>query len=142
MPRMHAFPTRPEEVARLLEASRIAPTAQRVQIACALFTHGGHVSAEQVCEMIRVGRPRVSRATVYNTLRLFRERALVREVIVDPSKVFYDVNTTPHHHFYDVVSGSLTDIPLDSVSITGIPEIPASHIVEGVDVVIRTRPRA
>ncbi len=63
----------------------------------------------------------------------------MRELIVDPSKVFYDPNTTPHHHFYDVDSGELTDIPADSVRVEGLPALPPGVVAEGVDVIVRTR---
>jgi Fur family iron response transcriptional regulator len=66
----------------------------------------------------------VSKATVYNTLNLFFEKKLIREVIVDPTKVFYDPSTSPHHHFYDVVSGRLTDIQADAISLVGLPVLP------------------
>ena len=81
-----------------------------------------------------------SKATVYNTLNLFRQKNLVREVIVDPSKVFYDPNTEPHYHIYNVESGELTDIDASKVTISGLPELPGGMITEGMDVVIRVRP--
>jgi Fur family iron response transcriptional regulator len=81
-----------------------------------------------------------SKATVYNTLKLFLERGLIRELIVDPDRVFYDPNTTPHHHFYDVVTGELTDIPAEGVRVEGLPPLPPGTVAEGVEVIVRTRP--
>jgi Fur family iron response transcriptional regulator len=66
---------------------------------------------------------------------------LVREVIVDPSKVFYDPNTTPHHHFYDMVSGELTDIPVAALTVSGVPLLPEGMLVESIDVIVRIRPQ-
>ncbi len=80
-----------------------------------------------------------SKATVYNTLNLFVEKGLIREVIVDPSKVFYDPNTEPHYHIYDVGSGRLTDIDASAVSISGLPQLPEGTVTEGMDVIIRVR---
>jgi Fur family iron response transcriptional regulator len=77
---------------------------------------------------------------VYNTLSLFREKGLIREVIVDPTRVFYDPNTEPHHHFYDTVTGQLTDIEADAIHLVGVPPLPAGVVAETVDIVIRTRP--
>jgi Fur family iron response transcriptional regulator len=82
-----------------------------------------------------------SKATVYNTLRLFLAKGLVREVIVDPSKIFYDPNTAPHHHFYNLVSGELTDIPADALQVAGLPTLPAGMIAESIDVIVRIRPQ-
>ena len=83
-----------------------------------------------------------SKATVYNTLNLFRQKQLVREVIVDPSKVFYDPNTEPHYHIYNVESGELTDVDASVVQISGLPELPGGVVAEGMDVVIRVRPES
>jgi len=75
----------------------ISPTQQRVEIAQLLLIKHQHLSAEQVLEQINAKGSRVSKATVYNTLGLFAQRGLVKEVFVDPSKVFYDTNTSEHY---------------------------------------------
>ena len=80
-----------------------------------------------------------SKATVYNTLNLFLERKLIREVIVDPNKVFYDPNTAPHHHFYNIDTGELTDIDAGPITIAGLPELPEGMVTEGVDIIVRVR---
>jgi Fur family iron response transcriptional regulator len=76
---------------------------------------------------------------VYNTLGLLAEKGLVREVIADPTKVFYDPNTAPHHHFYDVSTGELRDIDASQVQVSGLPPIPEGAVLEGVDVIVRYR---
>jgi Fur family iron response transcriptional regulator len=81
-----------------------------------------------------------SKATVYNTLNLLLEKKLIREVIVDPNKVFYDPNTTAHYHMYDVESGELTDIDAADIRISELPALPAGMVTEGMDIVIRVRP--
>ena len=86
--------------------------------------------------------PESSKATVYNTLKLFLEKKLVRELIVDPARVVYDPNTEPHHHLYDVVTGRLTDIPAGDIRVTGLPPLPSGTVAEGVDIIVRTRPRS
>jgi Fur family iron response transcriptional regulator len=129
-----------EGAAALLSAHGVNPTRQRVEIAHVLFERGEHLSADQILALVNARHARASKATVYNTLKLFREKKLVRELVVDPSRVFYDPNTAPHHHFYDVESGRLTDIPADSVRIAELPQAPAGTQAEAVDVIIRTRP--
>jgi len=130
------------DVSALLVRYGIHPTRQRVEIARALFSGPGHLSADQVLAAVNLRRPATSKATVYNTLNLFRDRGLVREVIANPNKVFYDPNTAPHHHFYDVDSGELTDIDARSVKISGLPPLPAGTITEGVDIIVRIRSKA
>lgn len=129
-----------EAVESRLRAAGVTPTRQRVEIAFVLFEKQTHLSAEQILATVNARCAETSKATVYNTLHLLSERKLVRELIVDPSKVFYDPNTAPHHHFYDVVTGQLTDIPADAVQIANLPPLPPGVVAEGVDVIIRTRP--
>ena len=131
-----------ESVAAKLRAHGITPTHQRIEIAHLLFERCEHLSADQILAAVNVRHAETSKATVYNTLRLFLEKKLVRELVVDPSRVFYDPNTAPHHHFYDVVSGRLTDIPADAVRVENLPPPPPGTVTDGVDIIIRTRPKA
>ncbi|MCL4799996.1 MAG: transcriptional repressor [Burkholderiales bacterium] len=136
-----AAPMTREEVAERLRAHGVVPTHQRTEIAHVLFERRAHLSADQILALVNARHAEASKATVYNTLKLFLERKLIRELIVDPAKVFYDPNTAPHHHFYDVVTGELTDIPADAVRIEGLPPLPPGSVADGIDVIIRTRPQ-
>ena len=129
---------RSEVIARL-SGRGITPTHQRVEIAQLLFARPQHVSAEQVLAMVNHGLSSVSKATVYNTLNLFAREGLIREVIVDPTKVFYDSNTRAHHHFYNVDNGTLTDVPTGQLQLQGMPAAPAGMETLGVDIIIRVR---
>jgi Fur family iron response transcriptional regulator len=126
---------------RTLESCGITATPQRVEIARILLAQPQHLSAEQVLCALKEGDMAVSKATVYNTLGLFAEKGLVREVIVDPSKVFYDSNCSDHHHFYDVDSCTLTDIDARDIAVGGLPDVPEGKIVDRVDVIVRVRNR-
>ena len=128
-----------QDVARMLRDHGILPTQQRLMIARVLFERHQHYSADQVMSSVNEGRERVSKATVYNTLGLFARNGLVREVIVDPTRVFYDPNTSNHHHFYNVDTGELIDIDSASLQISDLPELPERTVAEGVDVIIRIR---
>jgi Fur family iron response transcriptional regulator len=129
-----------DEIAALLRVRGINPTSQRIEIALILFSRCEHLSAEDVFFLVNGESTRVSKATVYNTLGLFAERGLIREVIADPMRVFYDPNTVPHHHFYDTSTGKLMDIPAEDVQIQGLPALPEGMCMEGVDVIVRMRP--
>lgn len=128
-----------EWAVEMLEASGVKPTRQRVEIARVLFARHQHLPADQVLALVNGAGCNLSKATVYNTLKLFVEKCLVREVIVDPDKVFYDSNTGPHHHFYDVDTGEIIDIDAAQVEVTGLPPLPEGKVSEGVDVVVRVR---
>ena len=123
----------------LLRRHGVNPTHQRIEIANALFSRQEHLSADQILAIVNDRHSETSKATVYNTLNLFLEQRLIREVIVDPSKVFYDPNTEPHHHLYNIDTGELTDIDAGSIGITGLPPLPEGMVTEGVDIIVRVR---
>ena len=126
----------------LLRARGISPTRQRMEIAQVIFSSCGHLSADRILALVNERSNATSKATVYNTLNLFLEKKLVRDVIVDPQKVFYDGNTVPHHHFYNVDTGELTDIDASDIAVTGLPPLPAGLEAERVDIVVRVRSAA
>lgn len=128
-----------DAIATTLQQFGISPTAQRVEVAAILLERTQHLSADQVLARVLDRDVAVSKATVYNTLGLFAERGLIREVMVDATKVFYDSNTTPHHHFFNVDDGTLTDfVSADSV-IEQLPQAPRGTRTDSVDIVIRVR---
>ncbi len=128
-----------DPLAEFLESRGVRATRQRLEIAQALFARHQHLSADQIMAMVNQGGGALSKATVYNTLKLFVEKRLVREVIVDPDKVFYDSNTGPHHHLYDIETGEIIDINAAGIDVVGLPELPDGMVSEGVDVIVRMR---
>jgi Fur family iron response transcriptional regulator len=127
------------ELIALLRRHGIAPTHQRLEIANVLFSRGEHLAADQILVLVNEHHAETSKATVYNTLNLFRDCGLIREVIVDPKRVFYDPNIQPHHHLYNIDTGEITDIPAADLAVSGLPELPAGMVTEGVDIVVRIR---
>lgn len=123
----------------LLSERGVFPTPQRLDIAEVVLAQPQHLSADQIIARMRRMGSRVSKATVYNTLNLFCQRGLLRTVEVDPSRLFYDSTIEPHHHFFDVETGELVDIPLDSVQLALDAPLPEGTEQVGVDVVIRVR---
>ena len=121
------------------ERCGIQPTSQRIEVAGILLEKAQHLSADQIIDRLRDKGSSVSKATVYNTLNLFGERGLVTEIIVDPERRYYDSNTEKHHHFYNVDTGRLTDIPRDSIRVSHIPECPDGGALESIEVLIKVR---
>ena len=128
------------QAADLLRSKGIGLTAQRLAITRVLFARRVHLSAEDVFRLVNSDGHHVSKATVYNTLGMLAREGVIREVIADPDRVFYDPNTEPHHHFFDTTTGQLTDIPAEDIRLSGMPSLPAGAELEGVDVIIRLRP--
>jgi Fur family iron response transcriptional regulator len=128
-----------EAVGRL-KAAGLRPTRQRLALAGLLFRQTDrHVSAEALHDEAIADGVRVSLATVYNTLHQFTEAGLLRQVVVEPARSYFDTNTGDHQHFYSEDDGSLIDIPGESIAVSGVPAPPEGTQVERVDVVIRIR---
>lgn len=129
-----------EDIINKLKLSGVSPTSQRVDIAQILFARPQHLSAEQILKMVNEeSNSRASKATIYNTLGLFAKKGLVKEVIVDPSKVFYDSNVSKHFHFFNTDTGVLTDIPVDAIQIDKLPELPEGTESSGLEVIVRIK---
>ena len=127
------------EILALFDQYGILSTPQRLEVAEILLEKPQHMSAEQIIERLRGAGSSVSKATVYNTLNLFGERGVVREVMVDPTRKFYDSTTRPHHHFYNVDTGELQDIPDDLVRFSELPPMPEGTRSESIELLIRIR---
>ena len=126
--------------AEKLRAAGLRPTRQRVELASHLFTgHDRHVTAESLHEEVTKAGARISLATVYNTLHQFTGAGLLRQVIVDSARGYFDTNTGDHHHFFLEEEGALIDISGDQLAVAGVPTPPAGLIVDRVDVVIRVK---
>lgn len=121
-----------------LKAAGLRPTRQRVQL-LRLLQEGGHrhLTAEQLRAEARAAGLDVSLATIYNTLNQFTQSRLLREVVVEPGRSYFDTNTGDHHHFYFETEGRLQDIPVEQVALSALPAAPDGMRVTRVDVVVR-----
>ena len=118
----------------------LRPTRQRLALSKLLFENGDrHVTAEQLHAQAMDTGVRVSLATIYNTLHQFTEAGLLREVVVEPGRSYFDTNTTDHHHFFLEESGELEDIDGDELTVSGLPDAPQGTHIDRIDVVVRLR---
>ena len=124
-------------IQRLRDAG-LRPTKQRVGLAHLLYTNGNrHVTADKLHMESQQSGMKVSLATVYNTLHQFCDAGLLREVIVEPGRSYFDTNVDSHHHFFNPKSGELTDIPDGQVEVSVLLAPPPGTSVEEVSVVVR-----
>ena len=130
-----------EAVRERLRAAGLRPTRQREELAGLLFGAGDrHVTAEALHREAMLAGTQVSLATVYNTLHQFTESGLLREVVVDSGRAYFDTNTSRHHHFFNTHTHELADIHGDAISVGRLPEAPEGTRVEDVEVVVRVTP--
>ena len=124
-------------IARLKRAG-LRPTRQRVQLLRVLHDGGHrHLTAEQLRAEAQAAGLEVSLATIYNTLNQFTQSGLLREVVVEPGRSYFDTNTGDHHHFYFEAEGRLQDIPAEQIALSALPAAPDGKRVTRVDVVVR-----
>jgi Fur family iron response transcriptional regulator len=125
----------------LLKRAKLRPTRQRLALAGLLFDgHDRHVTAEQLHGEAQAASIKVSLATIYNTLHQFTEAGLLREVVVEPGRSYFDTNVTDHHHFYCDADGHLEDIPGHSVSLACMPPPPPGTSIDRIEIIIRIGP--
>jgi len=136
-------PLRPfTRVLDLLRRAHLRPTRQRLALARLLFESGDrHVTAEGLHEEAISASVEVSLATVYNTLHQFVEAGMLREIVVDATRSYFDTNTSEHHHFFHEDSGRVEDIPGDQIVVAELPPPPAGMRIRRVDVIVRVSDR-
>ena len=131
------FPLERNEIVSLLQHYKISPTRQRVEIAEYLFQRPQHLSAEKILDGVTQDGNRVSRATVYNTMGLFANKGVVREVLIDRERVFYDTNTEVHQHLYNIDTCELIDVYDAEVETISQPELPEGLRIINTDIVYK-----
>lgn len=110
-------------VVDILEQAGIQPSAQRVAVADYVLGTEDHPSAEQVWARVKQRFPMLSRATVYNTLNLFVEKGLLRELVLAEGKVVFDPKLEPHHHFIEDETQNIVDIPWDALQVRQVDNL-------------------
>ena len=135
-----AFQAATQKAAERLRGAGLRPTRQRVELAGHLFQGPDrHVTAENLHDEVVKAGIQVSLATVYNTLHQFTAAGLLRQVIVDAARGYFDTNTGDHQHFFLEDEGTLIDIPGHEIAVSGVPTPPPGLAVDRVDVVVRVK---
>ncbi len=106
------------------------PSAQRLAVAAYVLETDEHPSADQVWARVKARLPMISRATVYNTLNLFVEKGLLRQLVIAEGKVVFDPNVAPHHHFVDEATGDIHDIPWEALDVRKIDALKGLNVRE------------
>lgn len=127
----------PDLVNRLLSHG-IQPSAQRVAVADYVLYTDEHPSADRVFARAKKALPVLSRATVYNTLNLFVQKGLLRELVMAEGKIVFDPKLERHHHFIDEATGHIYDVPWNAVEVRKVADL-RDYDVSEYQVVLRGR---
>lgn len=127
-----------EDWLSVLRRAGLRPTRQRIALCRLLFGKGHrHLTAETLHLEIQEEGLSISLATVYNTLHQFTDSGLLKQVVVDPTRTYFDTNLTDHHHFFFEKEGILSDIPGGKIEMGEVPPAPDGTRIKSVDVIVR-----
>ncbi len=126
----------PQEISRRLERHGVQPTAQRIAICQYVLCEAEHPTADDIKQWADKNFPKMSRATVYNTVNTLIEAGLLREFrFPHDSKTVYDDNISDHYHFLDETTGEIIDIDGKDIEIKLRNE--QRFIVKNAEVLLR-----
>lgn len=112
-----------------LRALGLRVTPQRLAILDIIGGDRTHPSVEKIYKKILRKYPKMSMATVYNTLSKLVEGREIQELDIDPKKRRFDPCTSLHHHFYCKTCGKVYDLDYDTSFVPNIKRI-GGHQIE------------
>ena len=122
-------------VEKMLVEHGVRPTIHRIHIAHYVLDEADHPTADDVLAWAKQNLPKISRATVYNTLSELSQAGLIREFrFPQVSKTVYDKNTEHHFHFYDQASETFLDLNTESVKVD--IQLPPTFKISSVDILV------
>lgn len=127
-------------IRKQLEAQGIQPSAQRIAVARYVLSTDEHPSAEQVYARVIENFPMISRATIYNTLNLFVEKGLLRELHIAEGRVVFDPRLSRHHHFIDEDSGAIKDVDWSQLEVSNLSSL-QNYDISDYQVILRGKIR-
>ena len=110
----------------ILRSAKMRPTTQRMNLVKLLFSQGDrHVLPEELYREATSAGIHLSLATVYNTLRQFKEVGIIKEIIAGSGKTFFDTNVLPHYHIFFEKTGKLVNLMSDMIDVKLSEALPA-----------------
>jgi len=114
-----------EQLEKLCRDVGIPCTIQRRALLEAVLDRDDHPTANQVFEAVRVGNPRISRATVHRNLELLSEMGVITKTCHTGGVFRYDARVDIHHHLICLRCNSVVDIDDDNLSSLTVPDTSA-----------------
>lgn len=118
-----------EEILKLFKEKGIKPSFQRVEIFKYFIENKAHPSVDEIFKHLVKKIPTLSITTIYNTLKLFCQKKLLSEILIEEDQVRYDYIEKPHIHFKCKKCEKIFDI-FKNYKITECNEIDGHQIEE------------
>lgn len=119
-----------------LKKAGINATAQRIAVGRFVLFEADHPTADEVKAAVDKVFPKISMATIYNTLHTLEKAGILRAVkLPHTGRVVYDSNVEPHYHMIDEDSGALTDLHEDMVKLQH--ELDREYDIHDVEIFFR-----
>lgn len=120
-----------------LTAHGVKPSVQRLAVMGYLLDHLTHPTADEIYQALIGEIPTLSKATVYNTLRLLVEKGAVLQLTIDERKTCYDAIIEPHAHFMCRRCGRVFDVELKRKSLIGAAMLPQGFTADSTELYIK-----
>lgn len=123
-----------------LRRAGLKPTAQRCAIAWLITASPPrHLTPETLYGEALAARVSVSMSSIYNIVRQFAEKGLLRERVLTGGFTVFDTDVSDHHHFVVEATGEVLNVPWTEVPVADLPSPPDGYEVAAVELVVRLR---
>ena len=123
-----------------LRSAGLRPTKQRIQICKALFDRKAtfHFTVTDLIKIMeRKMLKKISVASVYNTVNAIKEKAYLKEILIDSEKNYFDTNISNHHHFYNESTKELIDLHDNDIGKINIKKTLPGKKVKSIEVLVK-----
>ncbi|WP_311482606.1 Fur family transcriptional regulator [uncultured Anaerococcus sp.] len=119
---------------KILQDKKIRVSHQRLLILDYLITHPIHPTAEKIFKDLKSKDPVISQATVYNSLNLFVNHKLVKELDFNMVSKRYEFKRPSHGHFICESCGKIKDLEILDMQ---KPDILKDYTIDTIEVIYR-----
>ena len=123
-----------------LRSSGLRPTKQRIAICKLLFDRENtfHFTINNLNSILKNNFvERISLATIYNTVRAFKNKGYLKEISVNSDVSYFDTNISNHHHFFNESTNELIDLSDNDVGNIKIKKTIPGKKIKSVEVLIK-----
>lgn len=115
----------------------VKPSVQRIAVMDYLLKHRTHPTVDEIYQALVGDIPTLSKATVYNTLRLLVDKGAALQLTIDERQTCYDGDTSPHAHFLCRQCGRIYDIALKRPNLLRVADVPSDFVPDSASLYLR-----